>query len=391
MEKKALHVLFVDHSGEIGGGQLVLEELATHLPIKAYVALLSPGPLVERLIRQDIHVVVLGDDDNLVSLGKETTILSRLWAARRLPRIVRALAALARQADVVYANSKKGLLFAALAARWAKRPLIWHQHDEMRVPDTLPLRAHLSEKLLVWLLNHVAAQVISVSQASADTLIAAGGRADLPIVIHNGLDPARFMQPVDCRAVRLSAGLPLDMPLIGCFGRLTALKGQTVLIRALSRLPQAHVVMVGGASFGESGYEATLRAQADHLGVSGRVYFLGFREDVPSLMQAVDVVAHTSVEFESYGRVIVEGMLSERPVVATAVGGVPELVEDGVSGLLVPPNDTQALAGALQRVLDDTTLAARLAAAGHARALERFTLDRVVREVECVVRKVALH
>ena len=122
----------------------------------------------------------------------------------------------------------------------------------------------------------------------------------------------------------------------------------------------------------------------------GRVHFLGFREDVPTLMQAVDVVAHTSIEFEPCARVIVEGMLSERPVVATAVGGVPELVEDGVSGLLVPPGDAQALASALQRVLNDTTLAARLAAAGHARALERFTLDRMGREVERVIREVAL-
>ncbi len=259
----------------------------------------------------------------------------------------------------------------------------------MRVRRTLRFRARLSEGLLVRLLNCYAAWVISVSRASADTLIAAGGRPDLPVVIHNGLDPARYARSVDPVAVRKATGLPLDAPLIGCFGRLTEWKGQSVLIDALARMPQAHAVLVGGAIFGESGYEATLRALIERRGLARRVHFLGHRDDVPTLMRTVDVVAHTSVDFESFGRVIVEGMLSERPVVATAVGGVPELVEDGVSGLLVPPKDAVALAAALEWVLGDRALAARLAAAGRERAMREFTLDRVVQEVEAVIREVA--
>ncbi|SMC22447.1 Glycosyltransferase involved in cell wall bisynthesis [Desulfacinum hydrothermale DSM 13146] len=304
---------------------------------------------------------------------------------RRLRGIVGKLTAEARRFDVVYVNSKKALLFGALAARRARRPLIWHQRDAMLTPRTLPMRARLSESLLVHLLNRYASRVISVSQASADTLIAAGGRPDLPIVIHNGLDPSRYAQPVDPAAVRRSAGLPLDVALIGCFGRLTRWKGQAVLIDALAHLPEAHVALVGGAFFGESDYEADLRSRVDRLGLTGRVHFLGHRDDVPALMRAVDVVAHPSTEFDPCPRVVLEALHSEAPLVATAVGGVPELVEDGVSGLLVPPNDAPALASALERVLRDRDLAARLAAAGRERALCHFTLDRVVREVERVI------
>jgi glycosyltransferase involved in cell wall biosynthesis len=383
-----LRVLFIDHSGAVGGGQLVLMDLTRLLPVRSEVVFLSPGPVVDRLA-SGVHAVAMEGGEALVSLGKETGTLSRLWASRRLPGMIRRLACAAKQAHVVYANSKKALLFAALAARKARRPLIWHQHDEMRLPRTLPLRARVSESLLVHLLNRYAARVISVSRASADTLVAAGGRTDLPVVIHNGLDPARYAQPVDRAALRRELGLPVDAPIVGCFGRLTEWKGQSVLIDALMHLPGAHAILVGGAIFGESGYEAALRAQAERLGLTPRVHFLGHREDVPALMQAVDVVAHTSTGFESFGLVIAEGIMSERPVVATAVGGVPELIEDGVSGLLIPPNDAIALSRALARILMDHDLSRCLAAAGRQRALRDFTLDQMVRGVERLIRAVA--
>ena len=288
-----LQVLFINHTGEMGGAEYCLEALLTRLPVDARVVLFSTGPLVDRLESHNISVEILSGTNGLLSLGKETSLSARLWAAHRLPPLVRQLTERARRADVIYVNSKKSLLFAALAARQTGRLLIWHQHDEMRPPRTLPLRARLSEGLLIHLLNRYAARVVSVSRAVADTLIAAGGRADLPVVIHNGLDPARYAQPVDRARLRRELGFPVEAPVVGCFGRLTDWKGQSVLIEALSRLPRAHAILVGGAIFGESGYEAALRAQVERLGLTQRVHFLGHREDVPALMQVVDIVVHT--------------------------------------------------------------------------------------------------
>lgn len=382
-------MLLVNHTGEMGGAEFVLAEWVQRSTISPKLALLSNGPLAQRLERS-VQVSIIEGGNGLLTLGQKTSGLARLWALRRMPVIVRALSEEAKHVDVVYANSKKGLVFAALAARKARRPLIWHQHDEMRIPKTLRLRERASESLLIYLLNRYVARVISVSRASAGTFISAGGRADLPVVVHNGLDPVRYSRPVDRIALRQATGLPIEAPLIGCFGRLTEWKGQRVLIDALAGLPQAHLVLVGGALFGESDYEASLREQVDRLGLGGRVHFLGHRDDVPALMQAVDVVAHTSIEFEPFGRVIVEAMLSGCPVVASATGGVPELVEDGVSGLLVPPRDAPALASALQRVLNDNLFSARLTKAGRERALRDFTLERVVRQVEQVIREVVV-
>jgi len=381
-------VLFLDHSGFMGGGQHSLLGLLARLNVESRVVLLSHGPLVEKLRAIDVEVFVIKVSDGLISLGQETSLLKRLGAAAHLPGIVHRLAAHAKWADVVYVNSKKALLFGTLAAHLVRRPLVWHQRDAMHIPTTLPLRARLSESLLLFLLNQYAARVISVSQASADTLVASGGKGSLPVVVYNGLDPDPYASSVDPLAVRLKAGLPVNVPLVGCFGRLTELKGQALLLEALTRLPTVHVALVGGAIMGESGYEAELRRRAEQLGMAARVHFLGHREDVPALMRAVDVVVHCSTEFESFGRVIIEAMLSERPVVATKIGGVPELIEDGVTGLLVPPKAPAALAAALDRVLTDGALAARLASAGRKRAQRDFTLDRVVREVTRVIDEV---
>lgn len=381
-------VLFLSHTGQMGGAEFCLEELITLLSFQRCAVLLASGPLLKRLRDKHIPALAVAAGGQLMAPGRETGPWTRLWAARRLPRLVRQLARLARNSDIIYANSKKVLLPAALTARLANRPLIWHQHDEIHLPASAAPRSRLSEGLLVWLLNRYAARIISVSRAAADSFIAAGGRTELPVVVHNGLDPSDYV-PGDRFSARVCAGLPTGVALIGCFGRLTAWKGQAVLIEALTRIPDAHVVLVGGALFGEADYEAGLRLTAERLGLSDRVHFLGHRDDVAALMQAVDVIAHPSTHFDPCPRVVLEALHSNVPLVATAVGGTPELVETEISGLLVPPRDPQALADALRRMLDDPSLAASLAAEGRCRALSQFTLDRVVTCVEREIRAVA--
>ena len=212
------------------------------------VILLSPGPLAARLQKIGIDVSIIENVGDLISLAKETSLLVRLCALRHLPGILAVLTDKAEWGDVIYVNSKKALIFGALVSRKLQRHLIWHQHDVIHVPRKLPLRGRLSEMLFVYLLNRYASRVICVSQACADTLIAAGGRQALTVVIHNGLDPERYGRSVDRAGVRRGAGLPEDVSLIGCFGRLTKIKGQRVLLEALQQLPNAHArVCWGGA------------------------------------------------------------------------------------------------------------------------------------------------
>ncbi len=378
-------VLFVNHAGEMGGAEHSLLALVRLLPVEARVVVFSSGPLVERLRKIGITVELLEGGERLISLGAEATALTRLRGLIFLPGLLRRLAQRARTCDVVYVNTKKAVLVAALAARFAHRPLIWHQRDAMQRPADLSWRGGLSERLIVGLLNASACRIISVSRACADAFVGAGGRPTLPAVVHNGLEK---VTPGYLSTSRNNLGLPEGAPLLGCFGRLTAGKGQADLIDALADIPEAHLALVGLSLFGGKQIENDLRQRASALG--GRVHFLGHRDDVPLLMTAMDVVIHPSSEFDSCPRVVLEAMHAGRPLVATDVGGVPELIEDGVTGLLVPPKNPPALAAAIRRLLADPDEACELAAAGQQRAREHFTLDRVVadvaREIEYCVR-----
>jgi glycosyltransferase involved in cell wall biosynthesis len=163
-----------------------------------------------------------------------------------------------------------------------------------------------------------------------------------------------------------------------------------VALEALAQVPRAHLLFVGDALFGEDAYRASLGAQAARLGLTDRVHFLGFRSDVPRLMRTVDVVALTSSAPEPFGRVVVEGMLARRPVIATGVGGVPEIVTDG-TGVLVPPGDAPALASALTRLFSDPVFASEVARKGRLRATTHFTVeamvDRKISHIEAAIRK----
>jgi glycosyltransferase involved in cell wall biosynthesis len=141
-------------------------------------------------------------------------------------------------------------------------------------------------------------------------------------------------------------------------------------------------MLVGAPLFGEDNYAKDLRQRAEALDVADRVRFLGFRRDVPSLMHLSDIVVHTSVAPEPFGRVIVEGMLARRPVVATRAGAAVEIIEDGVSGCLVPPGDAKALATVLGSLLANSAKVRALAEAGYAAALERFSLEAMLEGIE---------
>ena len=286
----------------------------------------------------------------------------------------RAVARLARDHDVVYANSQKAFIVACVAAAFARKPVLWHLHDILD-PKVF---SRINIGVDVFLANHAAARVIANSQATASALVACGGTRAGIDVIYNGLDPAVADAVTDAGAAAMRASLGLGSgPVLGLFGRLAPWKGQDIAIRALAMLtdrPDVQLVIVGDALFGEESYATSVRALVDSLGLTGRVHFLGFRTDVPVLMRAVDVLVHTSTAPEPFGRVIAEGMLAERPVIATAGGGASEIVRAGVTAWQIGPNDPAALAAAIREVLADSTRAREIAKAGRSDALARFTL-----------------
>ena len=168
--------------------------------------------------------------------------------------------------------------------------------------------------------------------------------------------------------------------LVGCVARLEAEKGHRTLLEAwplvLRRVPDAYLIVVG-----EGSLSGDLEALAAELGISHRVVFTGRRDDIPAVTAALDVAVLPSYR-EAQGLVVLEAMALARPIVASNVGGVPEMIEDGVSGLLVPPHDAVALADAISRLLLDHPLADMLARNGHDVVHDRFSVEFMVRTVE---------
>jgi glycosyltransferase involved in cell wall biosynthesis len=375
-------VLFLDHVGVLGGAELALLDLAEDYRDTSEVVLFAEGPLGSALTSRGVKTRVLAATA-LNGVRRETTAppLASLADAAKLALKV-ALAS--SRYDLLYANSQKAFIVACAASVLAHRPLLWDLNDILE-PDHFSM---LNIWVAITLANLFADRVITNSRASANAFVRQGGDPDKVHVVYNGIDPSPFIAITDAQAAAARDDLGLShVPVVGVFGRLSPWKGQHVLIDALTNAPGVHALLVGDALFGESEYASSLHARAEERGVAHRTHFLGFRNDIPLLMRAVDLVVHTSTSPEPFGRVIVEGMLAGKPVVATRAGGAVEILANG-AGILVSPDDVSALADAIRGLLHDSHRAHVLAEAGRARALQEFgipgMLDGFSRHIEAL-------
>ena len=218
-----------------------------------------------------------------------------------------------------------------------------------------------------------------ILKATGKAFVAAGGKEELVRVVYNGFNSAPFdnVNSEQTQQMRTQLGIN-DVPVVGVFSRLSYWKGQHILLEAIKKLPDVHALLVGDALFGEEEYVTELKSLAATSELAGRVHWLGFRDDVPTLMKACDIIAHTSTEPEPFGRVIVEGQLAQRAVIATAAGGAIELIKDGVNGRLVPPGDVEALAKTIEELLTDNATAINLGQQGYEQAKNNFSLATIL-------------
>jgi glycosyltransferase involved in cell wall biosynthesis len=224
--------------------------------------------------------------------------------------------------------------------------------------------------------------LIAVSTAIERKLVDEG-RFGAPVtLIYNGVDLQRYDEQQPCCTLREEYGLPAEGPLVGVVARLEPEKGHPTLIdawpRVLEAFPTATLLIVGEGSRREA-----LEEQARELGVPANVVFTGRRDDVPAVTAALDVAVLPSYR-EAQGLSILEAMALSRPVVASNVGGIPEMITDGVTGLLVPSHDAVSLGNAIVRLLRDHPLADTLGRAGHDLVHERFCVELMARAVESI-------
>jgi len=241
--------------------------------------------------------------------------------------------------------------------------------SRVRSPDDVAVLASLTPSM---------DRLIVPSEAIA-AKVAAEGRSGRFAVVPNGVDLSRFATPVRC-VFRREFGVPADAPLIGVVARLEPEKGHRYLVEAMPAIsavvPDAWLAVVGEGSLLDE-----LRALATALGVSERVVFTGRRDDVSALTADLTVAVLPSLR-EAQGISILEAMARRIPVVATAVGGIPEVITSGVDGLLVPPADPVALASAVGSLLANGSLRRRIGEAGYRTVADLFSIDAQVRRIE---------
>ncbi|HEY1771788.1 MAG TPA: glycosyltransferase [Gammaproteobacteria bacterium] len=244
----------------------------------------------------------------------------------------------------------------------------------------------------------LADRIVVNAGAIRDWLVEQGYPAHKIVVIRNGVDASRFGGRCDGTALRREFAIPSQVPLVVMLARLNPSKGIDCFFEAAAKLherrPDVHFLAVGecytrnaeSEVVVDSAYRSKLQDRVASLGLADRVHFTGLRKDIPQILAAATVSVLPSVS-EGISNTLLESMAAGVPVVATHVGGTPEVIQDGEHGLLTPPGDSQAIADAILAVLGDPALAARLSANGRRRVQDEFSFEAVVRRTEDLYRE----
>ncbi|MGE5530817.1 MAG: glycosyltransferase family 4 protein [Bacteroidota bacterium] len=384
MAHRIRRIGFLDHAEDIGGAEQSLLELVPQIDRRRYEPIImhsAAANWVNQPALADVRHVAAVQSSAVLGAKRDELkpgVLAswqHLHGSRRLALSLRRTI-LEDHIDLVHTNALKSHLLGGLAARLARRPVVWHMRDILTEPA--------ARKWLLQAARMINPYVIAISEAVAEQFAPLRDRLQLRVV-HNGIPLDKFRPEAPPPGLREELGLSERDQVVLVVGRLTPWKGHRTLLEAMKlvreRHPRARLLVVGAVTFWEAAYESELRAKAEAEGVADIVQWLGFRYDVAEVLRLCDVFVLPSVG-EPFGRAIVEAMASEKPVVGIRAGGVPEVIKDGETGLLVRPHDPQELALALSRLLDDPEQARQMGEAGRRRANRYFDIRRVAREVQ---------
>lgn len=367
---------------EMGGTEKHVRDLVARLDRSRFsplvVATSEGGVLESDFARMGVPVHVLGYKGLTRRRGEATARLRlALGFLRELVGILKE-----EKVAIVHAYLPAANVIGALAGLLARTPRI--------VVSKRGLCHYKRERPILAVLEDAANLAAAAVMVNSEAVAAAVRRAELFCgdkirLIYNGIDGAAFdpgLLPRSSSAFP-ELSLPEDAARVLCVANLFPYKGHLDLVeaaaRVVARCPRAHFLLAGR----DSGAMTAVRARIATLRLDGHVHLLGPRGDVPALLEAADIVVHPSHE-EGFPNVLLEAMAAARPVAATAVGGVPEAVVDGETGILVPPRDPERMAGAILALLSDPGRARAMGEAGRRRVKEKFFLEKTVREVEAM-------
>lgn len=358
--RRPIRVAFAVHVMQVAGAEVLVRETIRRLGpriVPAVFCLDRVGQIGEELIADGVDLVCFDRKP-----GRDFGVSRRLAAA-----------ATARRLDVIHAHQYTPFFYSALAKPLCRpRPKVILTEHGRHYPDIVSPHRRAFNRIV---LDRLADAVNACCRFSATALSRVDGfRGNRIAVIENGIQLDRYVPAADKPDLRKSLGLDPARRVLVHVARHHPVKDQTTLIRgfAAADLPDADLVMVGdGPLRGE------LEDLTRSLGVADRVKFVGIRKNVADWLRAADAFALTSVS-EAASLTLLEAMASGLPVVVTNVGGNPEIVRDGVDGLLVPRGDAAALAGALRRLFADPGRMAELGSSGRRRVKTCYRLEQTI-------------
>lgn len=373
-------ILFFTHAAEFGGAEKSLFELVTGLDKSRFeckILLLSEGPLADEFEKAGVKIHIIEPDEELMDVKRGQfftpgNIRASVEKARMSKLIISAVADYAKGScvDLIYCNTTKAHIIGGFAGRKAKIPVLWHVRDYFTIGRVRWLHGLLARR--------TAGCVITNSKFTA----AQYAKHRNVKVVYSGINPESMKSSRGAAEVRAGLGVPVDAPLIGMVGRLDPWKGQRVFLRSAARIIEdirdARFVIVGDAIYADKSYPDELKRLAADYGISGQVVFTGFRNDIPDLLNAMDIYVHPSEEPEPFGRGIVEAMLMGKPVIAFGAGGPEEIVRHAETGVLVEPGDSVALARAVVQLIDNPEVAGAMGENGRKRAQQNFVLEKTI-------------
>ena len=361
MSAARTRVLYLSHAYAVGGAEEMVLNLVRHLPPKyepVVAAIQQAGPIGEEVRRTGVPFDVLG-----------------LTPGLRHPLHVLRLRDFISECNpqIVHTFLLTASLYGRFAAMMAGVPVVIG--TEVNIYERKHAMHALAERWLMRGTDSVVASAESVREFYVRQVNADPAKVE---VVYNAVDWSQLDQTATRDAMRALLGLPMNAPVIGIIARLTEQKAHRVLFDAVAAHPglaQAHLVVVGDGEL-----RSSLEQQVATLGLTGRVHFLGARRDLGDILGAIDVFAMPSF-WEGLPLSLVLAMGAGLPVVATRVAGIPEVVHDDVTGLLVPPGDSAALGESLSRLVNDSATRARLGDAARVFVRPRFGIDGYVSSV----------
>jgi glycosyltransferase involved in cell wall biosynthesis len=381
--KKSRTILFVSNSLGVSGAELIMLDLMRAMDRGRFIPYLlcdeRNKQLMERARDLNIEFRTTSKYADGAKAGISGIALKKILAYVRgilgmhfeLTKVIRTI-----RCDLIYANAYPCCLYCLLPAQIMKKPLIWHVFNIREISKYNWFNYKIA--------GSICNKIITVSNACADNLLKANIPRRKMVTIYNVREFKMPSNSAKMSVVRKELGIGKQTKLIGLFGQPIPEKGHEYFIQAafdvIKIFPESKFIIVGYLY--DSDYQKYLNKLVDDLNLQNHIVFAGWRDDIPEVMSSIDIMAHTRVTPEPAALVLIEAMAMGKPVVASNTGGTQELILDNVTGILVPPKDSQAMANAIIDLLRNPEKARQMGFNGKKRVEENFTLDKHARSIE---------